>query len=64
MDCSPPGSPVHGILQAGILEWVAMPLPGDPLDPGTEPESLSLLHWQVGSLSLDRCSEIPSPTRF
>ena len=25
MDCSPPGSSVHGILQAGILEWVAMP---------------------------------------
>ena len=23
--CSPPGSSVHGILQAGILEWVAMP---------------------------------------
>ena len=25
MDCSPPGSSVHGILQAKILEWVAMP---------------------------------------
>ena len=25
MDCSPPGSPVHGILRARILEWVAMP---------------------------------------
>ena len=25
MDCSPPGSSVHGILQARILEWVAMP---------------------------------------
>ena len=24
MFCSPPGSPVHGILQARILEWVAM----------------------------------------
>ena len=24
MVCSPPGSSVHGILQAGILEWVAM----------------------------------------
>ena len=24
-DCSPPVSSVHGILQAGILEWVAMP---------------------------------------
>ena len=25
MDCSPPGSPVHGIFQVRILEWVAMP---------------------------------------
>ena len=25
VDCTPPGSSVHGILQAGILEWVAMP---------------------------------------
>ena len=25
IDCSPPGSSVHGILQAKILEWVAMP---------------------------------------
>ena len=24
-DCSPPGSSVHGILQARVLEWVAMP---------------------------------------
>ena len=28
VDCSPPGSSVHGILQARILEWVAMPSPG------------------------------------
>ena len=25
MDCSSPGSSVHGILQARILEWIAMP---------------------------------------
>ena len=25
LDCSPPGSSVHGILQARTLEWVAMP---------------------------------------
>ena len=29
MDYSPPGSSVHGILHAGILEWVAFPPPGD-----------------------------------
>ena len=26
MDCSPPGSSIHGILQARIREWVAIPL--------------------------------------
>ena len=25
MDCSPPGSSVHGILQARILKWAAIP---------------------------------------
>ena len=25
MDCDPPGSSIHGILQARILEWVAIP---------------------------------------
>ena len=24
MDCSPPGSSVHGIFQARVLEWVAI----------------------------------------
>ena len=27
MDCSPPGFSAHGILQARILEWVAIPFP-------------------------------------
>ena len=27
MDCNTPGSSVHGILQARILEWVAIPFP-------------------------------------
>ena len=40
MDCSLPGSSVHGILQARILEWVAMPSPGDLPDSGIEPMSL------------------------
>ena len=34
MDCSPPGSSVHGILQARMLEWVAISSPGDLPDPG------------------------------
>ena len=40
MDCSLPGSYVHGILQARILEWVAFPSPGDLPDPGIDPASL------------------------
>ena len=27
LDCSPPGSSVHGVLQARTLEWLAMPSP-------------------------------------
>ena len=42
MDGSPAGSSVCGISQARLLEWVAVPSPGDLLDPGIEPESLSL----------------------
>ena len=40
MDYSPPGSSVHGILQARILEWVAMPFsPGDLPNPGVKRRS-------------------------
>ena len=31
IDCSLPGSSVHGILQAKILEWVAIPFSRDDL---------------------------------
>ena len=36
MDCSPPGSSVLGILQARILERVAISSSGDLPNPGTE----------------------------
>ena len=39
MDCSPPGSSVHGILQARVLSELPCPPTGDLLDPGIEPES-------------------------
>ena len=39
MDHRQPDSSLQGILQAIILEWVAMP-PGDLSDTGMEPESL------------------------
>ena len=40
MDCSPPESSVHGILQAQMLEWVAVPPLVDLPDPGSQPTSL------------------------
>ena len=43
MDCSPPGSSVHGIRQARTLEWPALPCPppGGLPNPGIEPTSLT-----------------------
>ena len=41
-DCSPPGSSVHGILQARILDVLPFPSTGDLPDPGTEPGSPAL----------------------
>ena len=40
--CSPPGSSVHGILQARILEWIAISFSRDLPDPGIEPRSPTL----------------------
>ena len=37
MDCSPPGPSVHGILQARILQWVAIPFSRDLPDLEIEP---------------------------
>ena len=37
MDHSLPGSSVHGIFQARILEWVAIPSPGVLPDPEIKP---------------------------
>ena len=39
MDCNPPDSSVRGILQAKMLEWVAVPSLGDLPGPGIEPRS-------------------------
>ena len=50
MDCSLPGSSVHGILQARILEWVAVPSSRGSSPP--RDQTLCLLHLQAGSLPL------------
>ena len=40
MNCSPPGSSVHGIFQADYLSRVSISYSGDLLNPGIEPASL------------------------
>ena len=57
MDYSPPGFSVHRILEAGILEWVAVPFSGDLPDPGIEHRSPAL---QADSLS----SEQPGNSQY
>ena len=52
MDCRPPGSSVRGISQAGILEWLLFPSPGDLPDSGIPPISLPLSHQGKPSMSL------------
>ena len=41
-DCNPPDCSVHGILQARILEWIAIFSPGNPPDPRIEPRTPAL----------------------
>ena len=53
MDCSLPGSSIHGVFHARILEWVAFPSPGALPNPGTNLHLLFLLHWQADSIPLD-----------
>ena len=65
MDCSPPGSSVHGILQARILEWVTMPFskvaipfsrgssdPGISMNTGTSQVAIGVknLHANAGDV--------------
>ena len=58
MGCSPPGSSVHGLLQARILEWIAISFsrgssqPRSPRSLFSNPCLLYLLHWQANSLPL------------
>ena len=49
VDCSLPGSSVHGILQARVLEWVVIPFSRGSSDPGIKSESPAL---QANSLPL------------
>ena len=52
MNCSPPGSSVHGIFQT--RHWSALPFLLQGIFPtqGSNPHLLCLLHWQADSLPL------------
>ena len=52
MDYSPPGSPVHGIFQARILEWVAISSSGRSFQ-GLNLCLLVSLHCQAHSLPFE-----------
>ena len=59
-DCSPPGSSVHGILQARILEWVAMSSSRGSSRPRyTGSAQLMCLGWMNEVLSQLRGTSIP-----
>ena len=74
MDCSLPGSSVHGILQARILEWVAISFSNVSLvtaDLSWLPSPLFLLSSYQGSLPLSSfvssgswCALIPSGSAY
>ena len=55
MDCNPPGSSVHGILKARILEWVAISFSKG----SSHPRDHYHVSWQVDSLPLCLAWRIP-----
>ena len=59
MDCSLPGSSVHGILQARILEWVAISSSRGSSDPDIKPRSPT---FQADSLPAELSGKIPGGT--
>ena len=63
MDCSPPGSSVHGISQSRILEWLAIPSSRGSCQPRTEPASLRPLHckWILYSWGTVEAPWCPHP---
>ena len=67
MDCSPPASSVHGILQASILEWVCMPFSraSSPPRNWTSVSNVSCIYRRVllvhGVFIIYRCIWHPTP---
>ena len=61
MECSLPGSSVHGILQARMLEWQPFSSPGDLPDPGIKPVSPVISALQADSLPLSYLGNPKTP---
>ena len=61
MDCSPPGSSVHGISREEYWSGLLFPPPGDRPDPGIEPTSPA---WQSDSLHFETPRKSFIPTTF
>ena len=57
MCCSPPGSSVHEILQAQILEWVAISFSGGSSKPRDRPPSLASPALAGGFLTVELSGE-------
>ena len=56
-----PGSSIHGIFQARVLEWVAVSSPGDLPNPGIKPGSPAL---QADALLAELLGEPPNMVRL
>ena len=65
MDCSPPDCSVHAILQARILEWVAIPFSrGDLPEPQIEPRSPALQAYSLLSEPAGKPWKLPHHPDF
>ena len=65
MDCSPPGSSVHGISQAKILEWVAISSSRGSSQPRdwthVSCTGRQILYWHCYAKSLQSCPTLCDP---
>ena len=64
MDCSPPGSSVHGIFQARVLEWGAITFSGISYTYTYTPSLLRLLPTALPSVLLQSTSFLPPIIAF
>ena len=55
---NPPGSSVHGIFQARLLEWVAMSYSRGFSRPRDQTQVSCILHWQVDYVPLRRLGKL------